>query len=264
MRRQSICILLALMTVLVAFISLPTPTAQAAYTVLDDRNSAITFSPLANWTRGNTDCRSFQCTFTHSKVTNSTISYTFTDDNVSLVFSKGWNRGKAEVKINGLVVDTIDQYAPGCCLWQVYKRYNFTSSATRTITIRVLGTHSPGSTDNTIDLDAIVIDYPYASWGEYDDSAGSYNHLAPNLWVTGTDPNFYNGSNKHSDHDDNAVNFTFYGNEVDYYFTKGNRRGLLRVTIDGIDKGIIDQYTATCCIWNDHLNLKTWEIGFIR
>jgi hypothetical protein len=218
------------------------------------RRAVIVYSPSANWTRATGDCRQFQCTNTSTNIANSTITYTFTDDNIILVFSKGNQRGQAQILFNGSPVATIDQYTPSCCQWQVFWPYKFGSVATRTLTIRVLGTHSPGSLGNYIDLDAIVTDFPTQTYNSsadvstFDDTAGSYIAYS-NAWQTGANTNLYGGHNQYSNVLGNEMNFAFVGGEITYIYSKGVNRGEVQVTIDGVDKNVIDQYSAPCCIW---------------
>jgi hypothetical protein len=80
-------------------------------------------------------------------------SLTFTGRSVELVSRKGPARGKAQIYINGVLKATIDLYASSYLNQRVVWTGSWSSSATRTITVRVVGT--PGRP--RIDLDAFVV-----------------------------------------------------------------------------------------------------------
>ena len=76
----------------------------------------------------------------------------FTGRSVAWVARTGPNRGVATVYVNGTKVDTIDLYAPAYGNQRVVWARNWSSSAARTVTIRVAG--SPGRP--LVDIDAFV------------------------------------------------------------------------------------------------------------
>jgi peptidoglycan/xylan/chitin deacetylase (PgdA/CDA1 family) len=67
-------------------------------------------------------------------------TYTFTARSVAWVAERGPTRGSAQVFINGVYKTTVDLYAPTYAARQVVYAINWTSTATRTLTIVVLGT----------------------------------------------------------------------------------------------------------------------------
>ncbi len=76
----------------------------------------------------------------------------FTGRAVAWIARTGPNRGVATVYVNGTKVDTIDLYAPAYGNQRVVWARNWSSSAARTVTIRVAG--SPGRP--LVDVDAFV------------------------------------------------------------------------------------------------------------
>jgi hypothetical protein len=80
-------------------------------------------------------------------------SLTFTGRNVAWVGSVGPTRGWARVYVNGVYVKSISLYAASAASRRVLFTRSWSSSATRTITIRVSGTTG----HPRVDLDAFVV-----------------------------------------------------------------------------------------------------------
>ena len=80
-------------------------------------------------------------------------SLTFTGRSVEVVSRKGPARGKAQIYINGVLKATVDLYAASYQNQRVVWTGSWSSSASRTITLRVVGT----SGRPRVDLDAFVV-----------------------------------------------------------------------------------------------------------
>jgi hypothetical protein len=88
-----------------------------------------------------------------SSTAGSTVSYTFPGRSIAWVGVKAPTRGKAQIYINGVLRATVDLW-----LSTVHKRHviwqtTYAGSATRTITIKVLGT--PGRP--RVDVDGFIV-----------------------------------------------------------------------------------------------------------
>jgi hypothetical protein len=79
-------------------------------------------------------------------------SITFTGRSIAWVARKGPNRGKAAIYVNGTKVATVDLHASSYQNQRVVWSGNWVSSASRTITIKVLGTTGHPS----VDIDAFI------------------------------------------------------------------------------------------------------------
>jgi hypothetical protein len=77
----------------------------------------------------------------------------FTGRSIEWVSRKGPARGKAQIYINGVLKATVDLYASSYQNQRVVWAANYSTSTTRTISIRVLGT----SGRPRVDLDAFVV-----------------------------------------------------------------------------------------------------------
>jgi hypothetical protein len=83
----------------------------------------------------------------------SIASYTFTGKSIAWVGLKGIGRGKANVYINGVLKATVDLYSATTLKQRVVWSANYAASATRTITIKVLGT----SGRPRVDVDGFIV-----------------------------------------------------------------------------------------------------------
>jgi hypothetical protein len=93
----------------------------------------------------------------YSSQAGDTATFTFTGTDVSWVAQKGPDRGKAEVRLDGALVATIDLYTASAQPRRVV--YNATSldpSVSHTLEVRVLGTKRAASTGTRVDVDAFV------------------------------------------------------------------------------------------------------------
>jgi len=70
------------------------------------------------------------------------------------VTTRGPDRGKAEVWVDGVRKKIIDLYAPSLAYRQVVHATSFASAGTHRIEVRVLGTRNPSSDGTRVDIDA--------------------------------------------------------------------------------------------------------------
>jgi hypothetical protein len=82
-----------------------------------------------------------------------TATYTFTGRSIAWVGLKATTRGKAQVYINGVLKATVDLYSATTFKQRIIWSANYTTSATRTVTIRVLGTSGRAR----VDIDGFIV-----------------------------------------------------------------------------------------------------------
>jgi hypothetical protein len=88
-----------------------------------------------------------------SSKAGSTVSYTFTGRSIAWVGLKAASRGKAYVYINGVLKATVDLYSATTLKQRIVWSASYSTLATRTITIKVLGTtHRP-----RVDIDGFLV-----------------------------------------------------------------------------------------------------------
>jgi hypothetical protein len=93
-----------------------------------------------SWTSVSSSTTWWGGTARSSSTAGSTVSYTFTGKSVAWVGLKAATRGKADIYINGVRKATIDLYSTSTLKQRIIWSATYASSATRTITIKVLGT----------------------------------------------------------------------------------------------------------------------------
>ncbi|MEW5988264.1 MAG: integrin alpha [Chloroflexota bacterium] len=88
----------------------------------------------------------------YAAATGSTVSFDFTGPQFTWISLRGPAMGQAEVRVDGILVVTVDLYRP-TLQWQYEVAIGGLTSATHTAEIYVLGTHNPSSTGNTVVFD---------------------------------------------------------------------------------------------------------------
>jgi hypothetical protein len=114
--------------------------------------SAITFG--RTWSRARGD-EFFDGSTRYAPRTRSTATHTFTGSQVAWVASRGPNRGRAKVYIDGVLVETVDLYAGSRKHRRVVFLEKWATSGTHTIKIRVVAPNA-ASSGKRVDLDAFL------------------------------------------------------------------------------------------------------------
>jgi hypothetical protein len=86
-----------------------------------------------------------------------TASFSTSAAEVGLVAGVGPDRGRAEVRVDGTLVATLDLYAAAAGARQLVFTRHFTTSGLHKVSLKVLGSHAAASTGNRVDLDAVVL-----------------------------------------------------------------------------------------------------------
>src|SRR5207302_1032129 len=84
----------------------------------------------------------FRCSFSGSKIT--------------YVYTRAFNRGMAEVAIDGIVRAKLDLYAP-TIVWQSSTTFAAGPAGIHTLSVRVLGEKNAASQDCYVDLDRLIV-----------------------------------------------------------------------------------------------------------
>jgi hypothetical protein len=94
----------------------------------------------------------------YAKATGSAAQFTFTGSDVAWVSTKGPDRGRATVSIDGVVMKTVDLYASATQSRRVvFSRSDLDPTVSHTITVQVLGTKNSASSDTRVDIDAFGV-----------------------------------------------------------------------------------------------------------
>jgi hypothetical protein len=92
----------------------------------------------------------------YSTAIGGALEFSFVGRELTYVYTRAYNRGKASVNIDGEDVAIIDQYGPGID-WQIAKSWSGFSPGIHDVLIRVLPEKDPASEGFYIDVDAINI-----------------------------------------------------------------------------------------------------------
>jgi hypothetical protein len=121
----------------------------------DDLDPAIVLR--GNWERNATFKQPLRQTITYTDTPGSEISFAFEGQAVNWIFTRAFNRGIAEVIVDGVSKGTVDLYAPGTA-WQSRERFCCYGRGRHEMTIRVTGTQNPKSSGRFVDLDGIFVE----------------------------------------------------------------------------------------------------------
>jgi hypothetical protein len=88
--------------------------------------------------------------------TGATATYTFSGNNVAWVTTRASNRGIAQVRLDGVLVATVDLFAAATSPRQLVFQRTGIGAGTHTLQVRVTGTRNAASTGNRIDVDAYL------------------------------------------------------------------------------------------------------------
>ncbi len=203
----------------------------------DDYPSTFIFYTLS-WVHSTGWPLAWNHTVSWSNVSGKKASFTFTGSNISRVYTMAANRGFVEIFLDGSYLWATTDYAP-TTRWEVVKTWDV-DQGDHTIQV-VVGSSAYN------DLDAFVVDVNSVGQGTYDDPnsnlkyGGNWTHSSG--WS-----NAYKGTLSWSNTLGNFVRITFTGSEIIYYYTMASNRGEAAITIDGVDYGMIDQYSLPT-IW---------------
>lgn len=119
----------------------------------DDWDARLRYRGL--WSRLRFDQAS-QGTITASDAAGAELSLRFEGSEVIYVYTKAFNRGLAEVLLDGASQGTLDLYAPAI-EWRTATPFRATGPGPHTLQIRVTGRKNPGATGVFVDVDALIV-----------------------------------------------------------------------------------------------------------
>ncbi len=130
------------------------PTMVAGAGIYDDTDPFVVFN-------GDWDQRDFQDaargTETYTDFPGAEIAFAFDGRALNWIFAKAYNRGIAEVTIDGAPQGAVDLYSPAI-EWQSRQRFCCFAPGRHEIVIRATGTRRPESKGRFIDLDAFEVE----------------------------------------------------------------------------------------------------------
>jgi hypothetical protein len=124
--------------------------------VLNARNEKLSsISYTGTWTQ-QTVSNAYGGGLKYAKSSTARATFTFTGRSFAWVSTRNYNRGKAAVYVDGVLVTTIDLYHASAQWRRTVFTRNWSLSSSHTVEIRVKGTKNSSSTGVRVDLDAFV------------------------------------------------------------------------------------------------------------
>lgn len=169
-----------------------------------------------------------------SDVQDAIVLYNFKGDNIIWITAKGPDMGKARVYIDGVDKGEVDLYSASA-IWQVPIIYSGLAPGNHRIVVKVLRQKNASSSGYNIVTDA------FATKVDDLDAAAVYN----GTWHIQNYNQAYKGSFHYSDQTNAYGTFSFKGQGVTWYSSKGPNRGIARLYLDGAYKGTVDLYASS-------------------
>lgn len=126
-----------------------------AFRVLAHQNGSAAVTQSGTWKTGSTS-NFFGGSVRYSGKTGARQSRTATVSDFAIVSTRGPNRGRADVYVDGVFQATVDLYSPTVQYRRVVYAIDFGTPGTHTIEWRVTGTKNPSSSAKRVDFDAFL------------------------------------------------------------------------------------------------------------
>jgi hypothetical protein len=139
-----------------AFYGVPPVTQSAAETgtIYDDISDRIEFS--GHWFRDTQFQAASNGTLTYSNIPGDKFRFLFQGVSATLIYTKAFNRGIAEVLLDGGPAIPLDMYSPDV-QFQHRTEFGPVKAGAHVIEVRVAASKNGQSTDHVVDLDAIEV-----------------------------------------------------------------------------------------------------------
>lgn len=109
------------------------------------------------WTRDKQFAEAHNGTLLYCDKPSCEAEFDFEGKAVTLIHTRAFNRGQAEIMIDGKAAGTLDGFAPGI-RWQQRMRFDARTAGRHTLTIRVLGRHGPAAQGSFVDIDGFTVE----------------------------------------------------------------------------------------------------------
>ncbi len=205
----------------------------------DDQSSAISYGGRADsWPTFTAATAGFSTLSRSATIGSRThIAMPANANKITLFYSTGPDRRKAQIYINGANVGEINAQTSEYRR-QVGKTWTLFSTLPQSFEVRF------GPDAGLFDVDMFAVNITTVGGGTYDDNNAQFRYFGtwtPTTGVSGA----YNSTHTLSKTAGSLFRFTFDGSQVTYVFTRAYNRGKAAVTLDGVDIGYIDMYSAT-------------------
>jgi hypothetical protein len=121
----------------------------------DDLSRGLRLKGL--WTRDKQFSEAYRGTLLYCDQPTCEAEFDFEGNAITVIQTKAFNRGQAEVLLDGNAAGMLDGYASEV-RWQQRTRFEAGTAGRHTLTMRVLGRHSAGSRGSFVDLDGFAVE----------------------------------------------------------------------------------------------------------
>ncbi len=129
----------------------PCPPPLSPPGVLDDSSPRLCWA--GDWQSGRFP-QAIDSTITHTNQGGASVTIVFEGSGLKYIYTQAYNRGIAEIVIDGSVRGTIDLYAP-TVNWQASTTFSGLGAGKHIGVVRVLNKRHPSATDSIVDIDAL-------------------------------------------------------------------------------------------------------------
>lgn len=206
----------------------PAPASAQAFappTVLDERSDALAYG----W-RTASNRRAYGRSFAVEAAAGASASFAFTGRSVTWYTATGPSMGRASVLVDGRRIGAFDQYAPSPA-FKVARSITKLPRGEHVLTIRVLGTSSPGATDTQVVVDAFRVGGDVVA-----------NPEVEVAWGTVRAPGASGGSVATSGQARASTELTFSGTGVEWTTVRGHDQGRAAIYVDGSLVRTVDNF----------------------
>jgi hypothetical protein len=137
-----------------AIVAASTPALEAPPGIYDDADPRVGLR--GPWMRDAQFVEPYDHTLTYTNVSGASISLGFAGTSITYVYTRGHNRGIAEVWIDDRLRDRLDLYSAGV-EWQRRTSYDSLGPGDHMIRIRVTGQRRAQASDCFVDVDALIV-----------------------------------------------------------------------------------------------------------
>jgi len=123
--------------------------------IYDDADPRIILSSA--WTRDTQFADADQHTVSYTNIPGASASLGFRGDAITYTYTRAYNRGIAEVWIDGVLKGRLDLYSLRT-MWRCQRRYQGLGTGDHVIEIRVTGERNPHASNCFVDVDGLVVE----------------------------------------------------------------------------------------------------------
>lgn len=216
------------------------PLASSASTVVtaadpvtsQETDTAVSFN---GWI-GVDDASASGGTYRYNTTAKSVVSFVITGTELTLLTRKGPDQGNARVLIDGVLVGKLDLYAPTVSNFAA-SFTGLTPSGGHKVILKVMGTKNAASTGTSVVFDGFI--------DGTSTTQDSYVVIRYNTWQGGLTEKASGSAYRVERIAGASASFRFTGSSVDWITSTGRDKGKAQVSIDGIDRGVVDLYGSS-------------------